>query len=108
MPETVHSLLETSSSCSLLPGKLLHFVQLFAAPSYLLDGVAARFTNPDIRPLKSLQLNSVFHTPHPQFPSPTAAMTALVCSSFSWPLSGLCFSVTLAGSCLCMVTGGEG
>lgn len=43
----------------------------------MLDGGAARFTNPDIRPLKSLQLNSVFHIP-PQFPSPTEAMAALV------------------------------
>ena len=56
------------------------------------------------RPLKSLQLNSVFHTPHPQFPSPAAARTALALLSFFWPLSGLCFIVSLAGSCLCIVT----
>ena len=39
LPEIIHSLLETSASSPLLPIKASHFVQLFGAPFYLLDGM---------------------------------------------------------------------
>ena len=41
LPETIHSLLETSFSSRLLPRKAFHFVEIFRAPFYLLRQDAA-------------------------------------------------------------------